>query len=598
MNWLSIGLSTVSVPVLQGTDMPYSRPEDWLDVTTPESSEEVVYILAAVFNSTSNYVAFTFAGNYHVDWGDGNDENVSSGVTAEHNYTWGDLDSGTLTSRGYRQTIITVTPQAGQNLTEIELCNRHSALNSYDQFGSDNNTSPWLDVRMSMPNCTTMNTFYGGSVSQGSRCRMLEVVKVVDCNGALPTSCFAFLGALSDVEVNLTGVTHLDGVFNTCTLLRNVSLTNSGGLTSANSTFVGCSSLSATPSLDGSSIVDCSSMFSGCTRLENITLTSLPAATTMQSMYSNCKSLAYVPSISALICTNWSAIFAGCNAIESVEELDLSAVLDASNMFANCYLLRTTDYLLNTSGITDASRIFNSCTGLRSVTGIDFSSVTDATGMFENCSALETVNVTFGDATLLTCDGMFEDCVSLDSIGTIDFSSATDVDDLFYGCQNLIELVDLDFSSATAATDVFRQCSSLRYIGDVDLSGASTVANLFDGCVELMSIGDLDIGSATNITEILDGCQALRLIDRLDIESATTTTNAFRICGSLTDIGDFVGPDADFDLSACQMTAESLDIIYTGLPTATRTITVTGNPGTAGDDPSIATAKNWTVTDA
>jgi hypothetical protein len=32
------------------------------------------------------------------------------------------------------------------------------------------------------------------------------------------------------------------------------------------------------------------------------------------------------------------------------------------------------------------------------------------------------------------------------------------------------------------------------------------------------------------------------------------------------------------------------------LPTLARTITVTGNYGTASDTPSIATAKGWTVT--
>ena len=44
--------------------------------------------------------------------------------------------------------------------------------------------------------------------------------------------------------------------------------------------------------------------------------------------------------------------------------------------------------------------------------------------------------------------------------------------------------------------------------------------------------------------------------------------------------------------------ATALNEIYTNLSSngTGKTITVTGNYGTASDDPSIATAKGWTVT--
>jgi hypothetical protein len=48
---------------------------------------------------------------------------------------------------------------------------------------------------------------------------------------------------------------------------------------------------------------------------------------------------------------------------------------------------------------------------------------------------------------------------------------------------------------------------------------------------------------------------------------------------------------------SCKLSAAALDEIYTNLPTVVgQTITVTGNYGIAGDDPTIATAKGWTVT--
>ena len=45
------------------------------------------------------------------------------------------------------------------------------------------------------------------------------------------------------------------------------------------------------------------------------------------------------------------------------------------------------------------------------------------------------------------------------------------------------------------------------------------------------------------------------------------------------------------------LSASALNEIYTNLPTKTgQSLTVTGNWGTSGDDPTIATAKGWTVT--
>jgi hypothetical protein len=54
-----------------------------------------------------------------------------------------------------------------------------------------------------------------------------------------------------------------------------------------------------------------------------------------------------------------------------------------------------------------------------------------------------------------------------------------------------------------------------------------------------------------------------------------------------------------FSVASCKLSAAALNEIFAGLPTVTgQTITVTGNYGInqAGYDPTIATAKGWTVT--
>jgi hypothetical protein len=50
-------------------------------------------------------------------------------------------------------------------------------------------------------------------------------------------------------------------------------------------------------------------------------------------------------------------------------------------------------------------------------------------------------------------------------------------------------------------------------------------------------------------------------------------------------------------LPTCKLGATELNEIYTNLPVVVgQTITVSNNVGTTGDDPTIATAKGWTVT--
>jgi hypothetical protein len=70
----------------------------------------------------------------------------------------------------------------------------------------------------------------------------------------------------------------------------------------------------------------------------------------------------------------------------------------------------------------------------------------------------------------------------------------------------------------------------------------------------------------------------------------------FATCSSLARI-EAKNFNFTFSVASCKLSATALNEIYTNLPTVvSQTITVTGNYGVATDDPTIATAKGWTVT--
>ena len=56
------------------------RPADWLTMPTITSSEQKIALLMPVYPQGSNFLAFTIAGAYTVNWGDGVTENVDPAV--------------------------------------------------------------------------------------------------------------------------------------------------------------------------------------------------------------------------------------------------------------------------------------------------------------------------------------------------------------------------------------------------------------------------------------------------------------------------------------------------------------------------------------
>ena len=102
------------------------RPADWPALPTIESSTQRIVALIAVTNDASNYVALLARGAYTVDWGDGSVVNYADNVRAEHQYTYSTLSSS-VTACGYKTALISITPQAGVNLTTLNLNQAHSA---------------------------------------------------------------------------------------------------------------------------------------------------------------------------------------------------------------------------------------------------------------------------------------------------------------------------------------------------------------------------------------------------------------------------------------------------------------------------------------
>lgn len=218
---------------------PYVRPSDWLSLPTVSNGDQTFVGLVAIWPGT-NYISVKCNGNYTVDWGDGGaTQNVSSAVQADKTILYSAISNTTDCTRGYRQVIVTITPQAGQNLTTVNLNVRASALSNQSL-----QSAGWLDIKMAGANVSSL--VLSGSTG---RSELLEQ--------------FEYVGGSS--------LTTVSSAFSNCRSLQNVVGTAwTSAVTTFSSMFISCSSLQTVPLFDTAVGTTFTSMFSSCSSLQTI----------------------------------------------------------------------------------------------------------------------------------------------------------------------------------------------------------------------------------------------------------------------------------------------------------------------------------------
>ena len=203
--------------ITSGVDMYYydsgwTRPSDWPALDEITDGVQKVQGLYAVYDieTAGNGVAFACGGAYHVDWGDGTNEDVATGVTAQHVYNYADADLGSATSEGFKCAVITITPQSGQDLTSVNFQKRHTNFNQVC-------AASWLDIAINGSLITTL------TLSAST-----QVVR---------------LGSLHQFAMGQNSITNAPYCFNNCYSLQSIPLLNFSSVTNAPYCFQYCYSL-------------------------------------------------------------------------------------------------------------------------------------------------------------------------------------------------------------------------------------------------------------------------------------------------------------------------------------------------------------------
>lgn len=619
---------------------------------------------------------------------------------------------GSCTLLPHKTAIITITPQAGQTFTDVNLNVKHTTpTNTYH--------SQLLDIKISAPQMLYLRIGSGSlsTLSANVYMRSLEQVELLSssivnayamfyhCTSlrSVPTLAlstkFYTLSFTSSTAANQT----LGAVANDLVVGMSVGFLSVGTLTApalaaaASQYFVAVKTsttagfttswgtLTGTPfsangqgvtaiagistnymfaysgitevpeSVNWSNIVSCIYMFSNARRLVHLNTNFSAVTNTMcfcTRMFENCTALVEVPPTSAPYVRSVTAMYRTCNQLRRVPWFDASEWLNMGDMYYMCFSLEYAPEL-NTPKVTNFNYTHYFNVVLRKAPAYDMSKCTQAISMYSDCYELTSIP----DANTVLCTNAstaFANCRKLVDVPNWSFAACTNVNQLFTGCRSLVNVGDLNFPVATTVSNLFLSCDSLRTVGTITVSPTATnfgamysgctslikpgpMPNLgtglatatadmyqfflnclalrdvpyydtskvylfgpmFSGCIALENVPNLNMNSATNVSQIFNGCSNLRRIPELNWNSITSASNmssAFTGCVSLAQL-EVKNIKFTFTVAGANLSSAALNTLYTNLATVTgQTLTITGNVGAIGDNPTIATAKGWTVT--
>ena len=493
----------------------YTRPADWLAMPTlAPGTDRKIHMLAAVYDNGSNLYALqcaTTSGTYTVDWGDGlGTQTYTSGTTASYNIAWSNISAGTLTTGGYRQAMITITPTtAGQSLTQA-LFNVRGA-NDTSTAGNAHNflEASLCDVGLAR---ISFGPGAGAPVAGQAYNPMLEQVNLIQTAAA----------------ITATGTT-FDYMFSSCGSLQSVTGTITGATTgaySATGMFEQCSSLITAPSMNMPKCTFQFNMFSGCIALRTVNLDLVGSDSTVTNWgqaFNGCRSLQTAPRFpfNGATSESWANIFNGCNSLISAPWIDASnpAVTSVSQMFSNCNSLRNAPFIrLPTSGSYAAVNMFSGCTSLVYVPDLDWSRCNSLASTFSGCSRLQRMG-NMNIPLVSTMNSTFAACSALKSVGTITAGSAL-----------------------TTMASAFANCTNLESVGAITgTTNVTSCNNMFENCRLVTQVPALTLPLCTQMISMFQGCFNLRTAPAITIATAAvaSTQAMFQTCWNLISVPNY-----------------------------------------------------------
>jgi hypothetical protein len=572
------------------------RPSDWLPMPTVNPGDEKFVGLFSVWPfSYPSPVGLRCDVPFTVDWGDGTPPQNYPAGSAYYHYDFASINPATTTSRGFRQVIITVTPQASYHIGDFRLGDSDS--NSlYNQLST---AWHWLDINVNFPNLTYFGFCqyqYNPSLS-AANCERVIVgpnlitnaqrlfqysgVKHVEMDTSHVTNFYSMFFASWIVNapyLDTSQGTQLGSMFAN-TLIETIPLYNTSNCQDFNNMFNGCSKLQTVPHFDTSNGKYFGGMFQGAS-INTIPQFDLSSAEDTSSMFAYSQ-LAYCPSLDMPNVTNATNMFNRCSQLKTVEHLNLPLNTNFQNFFYSCFKL--TDASITTTSGQLFDSMFNGTTSLTRFPSIDFSNATTVTSMFQDSGITIVPDITFPVTTNFS--SMFLGTRGLYSVGNLVCNAGTNFADMFYN-SGVGSIASITTPNGTNFSEMFSGAELLKRVpAGLDLSNATDCTSMFSDCRILASIPDLNTSSLKTWDGMFQtyGTGTIQTIGKLDMSQATSVAGFLNNNSNLSNIMAF-GCTISFSVDSCRLSQKNIGILFQNLGIASgasQTITITNNWGAA-----------------
>ncbi|UZR27436.1 BspA family leucine-rich repeat surface protein [Methylococcus mesophilus] len=361
----------------------WARHPDWLPLPAIGPAEEKFIGLFGVTDDSANFVALLAQGDYTVDWGDGTVENHDSFTVASHQYDYASVPANTLSSRGYKQVIITVAPRDWTTLSRVELQRRHPSM-------TQNYAPLWLDIAVGSPNLVWMK-LGGWDLSL----QFVERVKIVSVGNVTSTdSLYNSMTALEVVsDFDTSQVTDASYMYRSCDRIKTVPAHNLMNCLTFTSIFENCSCLEFAPAINTAMGQNFSRFYYNCKALREAPALNTANGTNFNEMHRNNHALLDIPAYDLTNAQTARYMFSACNSVKLCPDFNTPALVDTEAMFDNLHNLQFGP-MLDLSQSTNCKLLLNNGYSLTHVPAYDFSSSNDNSFAFNGCTSISKVEAT------------------------------------------------------------------------------------------------------------------------------------------------------------------------------------------------------------
>lgn len=505
------------------------------------------------------------------------------------------VGEGTATLLPYKQTIVQITPSAGQTLRSIDF-NRVPPGYTIGVFELQ-----MLDLLVSGPSFNSSGLILSPS-SPVTQKHMLERVTIL-ATGAMTTLNCTELRALQVVNVtpasNLnsmnftastalrsfeyygTKLTSCASMFNSCLALTSVILPNTGLVTSMASMFNGCSALEYGPDMNTSAVTSVVSMFNGCKALKKTPTYKMPVASIATNMYAECSALREAIDIS--FASNISGValsfmFSNCTGMRNARLTGIAKATDMTSMFAGCTALEAV-YIDSIAVCASLGSTFSGCRSLETVTISGAGSVSSLVDTFSSCENLKSVSIQGIGPALTNITNVFNGCRTLTDPPDLNTINVTNTSYAFNTCSSLKKAPGWNLSKVTTADNMFSSCTSLREVPVYTLAANASVASMFSGCTSLLHVPLATSMTYGNMSSAFSGCTTLIEVPALN----TSSTNVSGMVGGCRQLNALkaTGIRSNIDISTTKMRKAEIEDLISRLvaPVSTAALTLTNAVG-------------------